>query len=299
MSTLPGTSSSPLPLSWPTSSVDIYGVAVAGIACCPPWASRTPLTPTAGGRQRRRHRGNVRPAHEIRNRTDALDSLGNTTAATGKGFAIGSAALTALALLPFYAQAVGITEFRCLTPASSPGFSCALLPAVFCSLALNAVANRLLHRQRSAPPVQGNQGPEWKAPASPTMPTALDICTRASTQADDWPPHHHRPSPRSGRLAAGPRGPGRLPGWLHCYRHSSWQSPSPTPAAPGITPRSGGNRRFRRQWAPTAHKAAVIAIPWRPMKDNAGPSLNIMIKLASISRWCWRPLSPTSRHNLG
>ena len=78
----------------------------------------------------------------VRERTDALDALGNTTAATGKGFAIGSAALTALALMAAYANAVGleagidILNFRTLTGALIG----AMLPFVFSALTMTAVA---------------------------------------------------------------------------------------------------------------------------------------------------------------
>ena len=79
---------------------------------------------------------------EIRDRTDALDSLGNTTAATGKGFAIGAAGLTALALLLAYTQAVGIkfSEISLLDPRVIAGILLGvMMPAIFCALTLNAV----------------------------------------------------------------------------------------------------------------------------------------------------------------
>ncbi|MDO4581843.1 MAG: sodium-translocating pyrophosphatase [Bacillota bacterium] len=78
--------------------------------------------------------------HEVREITDKLDSVGNTTAAIGKGFAIGSAALTALALFTAYTQAVGIKSINILDPVVIVGlFIGGMLPFLFCSLTMNSV----------------------------------------------------------------------------------------------------------------------------------------------------------------
>jgi len=77
---------------------------------------------------------------EVRETTDRLDSVGNTTAAIGKGFAIGSAALTALALLTAYSQVVGIEVVNLLDPLVIVGILVgAMLPFFFCALTMGAV----------------------------------------------------------------------------------------------------------------------------------------------------------------
>lgn len=77
---------------------------------------------------------------EVRERTDKLDSVGNTTAAIGKGFAIGSAALTALALLCAYATVINLEEIDILNPFVTSGILFgAALPFLFCSLTMGAV----------------------------------------------------------------------------------------------------------------------------------------------------------------
>ena len=77
---------------------------------------------------------------EVRDRTDALDSLGNTTAATGKGFAIGSAVLTALALMAAYVSETGITEWNLLSPVLLPGLLVGgMLPFFFAARTMTAV----------------------------------------------------------------------------------------------------------------------------------------------------------------
>ncbi|MBD3319232.1 sodium-translocating pyrophosphatase [Candidatus Woesearchaeota archaeon] len=77
---------------------------------------------------------------KVRKRTDALDALGNTTAAIGKGFAIGSAALTSLALFTAYAEATNISSINVLTVPVLVGLLCgAVLPFVFSAVIMNAV----------------------------------------------------------------------------------------------------------------------------------------------------------------
>src|SRR5690606_18108254 len=77
---------------------------------------------------------------KVREVTDSLDSVGNTTAAVAKGFAVGSAALTALALFSAYSQAAGITAIDMLQPTVIIGlFIGGMLPFLFASMAMNAV----------------------------------------------------------------------------------------------------------------------------------------------------------------
>src|SRR5699024_9557322 len=92
---------------------------------------------------------------EVRNRTDALDSLGNTTAATGKGFAIGSAALTALALVASYIDQVRLIapdynfDLSILNPPVLIGLLIgAMLPFVFAALTMESVGRAAQSEER-------------------------------------------------------------------------------------------------------------------------------------------------------
>ena len=123
---------------------------------------------------------------EVRERTDALDSLGNTTAATGKGFAIGSAALTALALIASYIDQLGVKGFEginlsVMEPSVLVGLMIgACLPFVFAALTMESVGKaaqsivKEVRRQfkEIVGIMDGKAEPDYK--------TCVDLCTRSS-----------------------------------------------------------------------------------------------------------------------
>ncbi len=120
---------------------------------------------------------------EVRQRTDALDALGNTTAATGKGFAIGSAALTALALIASYIDETGFSysEFTIMDPCVLVGiFIGACLPFVFAALTMDAVGRAaqsvVIEVRRQFKKIVGLL--DGKAEADYAR--CVDLCTKAS-----------------------------------------------------------------------------------------------------------------------
>jgi K(+)-stimulated pyrophosphate-energized sodium pump len=222
---------------------------------------------------------------EIRERTDALDSLGNTTAATGKGFAIGAAGLTALALLLAYTQAVGIkfAEISLLDPRVIAGILLGvMLPAVFCAMTLNAVGktsfsivNEVRRQFKEIPGLmEGTARPEYGK--------SVDICTRDALKQMILPGVITIISPIIVGLILGPVALGGfLIGAVACGFILAVTFAN-----------AGGSWDNAKKWIETgafggkgseAHKASVVGdTVGDPMKDTAGPSLNIMIKLMSI-----------------
>ncbi len=229
---------------------------------------------------------------EVRERTDALDALGNTTAATGKGFAIGSAALTALALIAAYRNELIIIMTRenlsrainlsLLDPAVICGlFIGGMLPFLFSALTIKAVGRTAYsiveEVRRQFREISGLM--EGKAKADYAR--CVDLCTRAAQKEMILPAAVAILSPILIGLLFGVEAvAGLLAGALICgftlaitmaNAGGIWDN-----AKKMIESKKGEKGTF-------AHKAAVVGdTVGDPLKDTAGPALNILIKLMSM-----------------
>ena len=230
---------------------------------------------------------------EVRERTDSLDSLGNTTAATGKGFAIGSAVLTSLALMVTYAEAVDISIIDLLEDTSSTLIGLivgGLMPFLFSALTLQAVgraANAMVNEVRRqfreiAGIMEGTARPEYgKAVAISTngaikemiVPGLLAIVTPIIIGIVLGPE-------ALGGLLIGSIASGVMLAITMANAGGAWDN-----AKKFIEQGEHGGKGSE------AHKAAVVGdTVGDPFKDTSGPSLNILLKLMAIVAVVFGPL---------
>ena len=223
---------------------------------------------------------------EVRERTDALDSLGNTTAATGKGFAIGSAALTALALIVSYTDEVKELVELDLTitnPAVLIGLLVgAMLPFLFSALTMKAVGRAaqqiVVEVRRQFREIKGLITGEAEADYE----SCIDICVKASLKEMIAPAALGIVAPIVVGFVLGCNGVvGMLAGALvsgfvlaimMSNSGGAWDNAKKYIEAGNYNGKGSDN-----------HKAAVVGdTVGDPFKDTAGPSVNILIKLLSM-----------------
>lgn len=227
----------------------------------------------------------------VRQITDKLDSVGNTTAAIGKGFAIGSAALTALALFVSYAEAVHLDQIDILDNRVIIGiFIGGMLPFLFSSMTMQSVSKAAyqmieeVRRQFKAMPgiMKGTEKPDYKS--------CVAISTTAALKEMLVPGIMAVASPLAtglilgtgalGGLLAGALVTGVLMAVFMSNSGGAWDN-----AKKYIEDGYHGGKGSE------AHKAAVVGdTVGDPFKDTSGPSINILIKLMTIVSLVFAPL---------
>ena len=229
--------------------------------------------------------------HEVREITEKLDSVGNTTAAIGKGFAIGSAALTALALFSAYAQTVDLKVMDLLNPITLVGlFVGATLPFLFGAMTMESVGKaayemieEVRHQFRTIPGLlEGTGKADYRR--------CVDISTAAALHEMMIPGLMAIVSPllmgmlfgveALGGMIAGAVASGVLVAILMANAGGAWDN-----AKKYIETGAHGGK------GSDAHKAAVTGdTVGDPFKDTSGPAMNILIKLMTIVSLVFAPL---------
>ena len=224
---------------------------------------------------------------KVRERTDALDSLGNTTAATGKGFAIGSAALTALALIAAYKEKIilegGSMALDLMDPLVLVGvFIGVMMPYLFSSLTMSAVGRAgsevVVEVRRQFKEIPGLM----EGTGKPDYERCVDIVTTSALKEMRVPAILAMVTPVAvglllgvnsvGGLLIGATGSGFVLAIMMANSGGAWDN-----AKKYIEEGQHGGK------GSPAHKAAVVGdTVGDPFKDTSGPSINILIKLMSM-----------------
>lgn len=243
---------------------------------------------------------------EVREKTDVLDSVGNTTAAVGKGFAIASAALTALALFAAYVTLTGIKGINIFdAKVLAALFIGGMIPVVFSALAMNSVGkaamdmvNEVRRQFREIPGIlEGTGTPEYDkcveistkaalremlAPGAITILTPIIVGIGMGAEA-------------LGAYMAGVTVSGVLWAIFQNNAGGAWDNAKKSFEKGVEIEVNGKKETFYKKSEP--HKAAVVGdTVGDPFKDTSGPSMNILIKLSSLVGLTIAPLIAENSH---